>query len=496
MNTYYRKFLSYKISLEPYGIYPWMPDDEPYFCTPKYAELIGRTGVDGIHYCFVKGYGEAVFAVSPCNAPGEYLHPVARNFEEFLSLLIACKGEAALEQGWMWDEDTFNRFVDEQECTPEMEKTKQQLVEKLQVQPEYLPWKCLKEVRAEIDCSKIKPCKKMPVLEPKAPEEWQVKFEDKGKPGWEIPLGTSFRWADRDWLIPSVYRCAKGLVIDFCRKIPEKQVQEYFDKWNLMNEDENHFTDAEMEQINNENPIEFAFHAVAEVNGKKLDWSHGNGFWYSSLSGEAQNTDSDSEAWMNHYQLDRSCCWSFARYHFPWATKRKPDINELWVELEQDEISCSGEPFTVSGPNEIVNITHPVTGKAYTLKVLDLQPETLSEQQLFEGFICPKYLWTIRYTLDPELPHNDFSLRDCDESDMAIRAQEEKQSTCDSSVEVAALGIIGGADGPTAVIVTRIDKNANERSDCSSLHFEPVSKVVWKPVFQVKQFKNIRICLG
>lgn len=36
-----------------------------YFCTPKGAKVIGWAGVDGIHYCFVRGFGEMVFAVSP-----------------------------------------------------------------------------------------------------------------------------------------------------------------------------------------------------------------------------------------------------------------------------------------------------------------------------------------------------------------------------------------------------------------------------------------------
>ena len=61
-----------------------------YFCTPVLSKVIGWAGVDGIHFCITKGFDEIIFAVSPENLPGEYVHPVARNFEDFLRLLLAC----------------------------------------------------------------------------------------------------------------------------------------------------------------------------------------------------------------------------------------------------------------------------------------------------------------------------------------------------------------------------------------------------------------------
>ena len=36
-----------------------------YFCTPIGAEVIAEAGVDGIQYCFIKGFGEMIFAISP-----------------------------------------------------------------------------------------------------------------------------------------------------------------------------------------------------------------------------------------------------------------------------------------------------------------------------------------------------------------------------------------------------------------------------------------------
>lgn len=60
----YQKFLRLGISLASIGI-ETRNDETLYFCTPKGASLIGWAGVDGIHYCFIRGFGEMVFAVSP-----------------------------------------------------------------------------------------------------------------------------------------------------------------------------------------------------------------------------------------------------------------------------------------------------------------------------------------------------------------------------------------------------------------------------------------------
>ena len=77
--TTYQKFLKSGISLTAFGIMPVTDGDGfyPYFCTPKGASIIGRTGVDGVHYCFVRGFGETVFVVMPMNEPNEYVKPVA-----------------------------------------------------------------------------------------------------------------------------------------------------------------------------------------------------------------------------------------------------------------------------------------------------------------------------------------------------------------------------------------------------------------------------------
>ena len=54
-----------------------------YFCTPVGAKIIGWE-CEGIHYCFIEGLGETVFAVNPETAEEHYVRPLAENFEKFM----------------------------------------------------------------------------------------------------------------------------------------------------------------------------------------------------------------------------------------------------------------------------------------------------------------------------------------------------------------------------------------------------------------------------
>lgn len=44
-----------------------------------------------------------VFVVNPMDF-GDCVHPIARNFEDLLRLLLSCADMAALEQCYAWDE--------------------------------------------------------------------------------------------------------------------------------------------------------------------------------------------------------------------------------------------------------------------------------------------------------------------------------------------------------------------------------------------------------
>ncbi len=56
----YRQFLKTDVELSVLGVMRVEEPFEAYFCTPKGARIFARSGADGIHFCFVRGFGETV----------------------------------------------------------------------------------------------------------------------------------------------------------------------------------------------------------------------------------------------------------------------------------------------------------------------------------------------------------------------------------------------------------------------------------------------------
>jgi hypothetical protein len=101
-NNLFHRFRSLQFSKNAIGL-EWNGNDVTYFCTPVGAEVIGWLGIDGIHFCFIPSISsDMVFAVSPMPCGEHYVEPIARDFQEFLSLVLFCKVVSPLEQiSWM-----------------------------------------------------------------------------------------------------------------------------------------------------------------------------------------------------------------------------------------------------------------------------------------------------------------------------------------------------------------------------------------------------------
>ena len=117
--TLYQKFKELNINHSAIGL-EQNENCETYYCTPKGAEILGWAGVDGIHYCTIPVFGEMIFAVSPMNF-GDCVHPIARNFEDLLRMLLYCADIAPLEQCYAWDEEQFKAFLLDYSATEEQQ---------------------------------------------------------------------------------------------------------------------------------------------------------------------------------------------------------------------------------------------------------------------------------------------------------------------------------------------------------------------------------------
>lgn len=124
------------------------------FCTPKGAKVIGWE--NGIHYCFIRGYGETVFAVNPESCAEENVYPLAANFRDFLRLLLACGTTTAMEQIVWWSEAQFQAFLAEEAPPPERTAVLAQIREAFQLQPMENPFQYVKALQAGFDRGKLR----------------------------------------------------------------------------------------------------------------------------------------------------------------------------------------------------------------------------------------------------------------------------------------------------------------------------------------------------
>ena len=177
--TLYQKYKKLNIDHSAIGL-EQRNDNAPYFCTPKGARVIGWAGVDGIHYCTVRGFDEMVFAVSSENLPGEYVHPIARSFEDMLSLLLACGSMDAIEQAHMCDEAAFDGYVKENQPGAAQAAAMAVIREQLGIEPMEHPFAYIKELQAGFDYSQLKfPAEYYKLMEParEQPLEWKVIYQ-------------------------------------------------------------------------------------------------------------------------------------------------------------------------------------------------------------------------------------------------------------------------------------------------------------------------------
>lgn len=107
MDELYEKFQSLKVDTSFIGLS--RGNDIRYFCTPIGSTVIGWD--DCIHYVFINGFGEMVFAVNPETCCDYYVYPLAYNFSDFLSLVLAVKGTNTLEQIILWNKSQYIRFI-------------------------------------------------------------------------------------------------------------------------------------------------------------------------------------------------------------------------------------------------------------------------------------------------------------------------------------------------------------------------------------------------
>ena len=490
----YKEFQKDPIDLSSLG---FLSGGTGYFCTPRDARIIGRAGIDGIHYCFIRGFGETVFTVSPMNEPGNYVHPVALSWDDLLRLLLACGDMAALEQAHGWSRERFDRFLAEYPPTPEQQEALDAIHEKTGLEPMKDPYEYIREIQAGFDYTQLRFSQEYYEMFPDAPRPgWKVTFRGgfwghEGEGGKEISIGTAFQWGGYTWHVPAVYACPEGLVVDFCVEVGPDIIKAFLDKWYPIVGNDPRISRELREQVEAENPLLLPRHrACLTVNGTPLQEDGGSSIrWIpeSCLAGDMENTPEAADL-LEHYGLDPEMGWIFSRSRFCWESPS--DVSFLELEIMALPQQIPGIRFSSPAVGEQISFTHPVFGTEHTLTVTEMERAQMDMERFNDVWEMPTHYTQFTYTLSPELDNRQLTIRDTAESDEPRLIPGPSPAFPGA----ASIGIIGGSDGPTAVIFTR--KGEPEvHSACSSLHFTPVEDVTWQMVFRETLLEDIKISL-
>ena len=156
MNPLYEKYKNLKIDGSWIGLEAGA--QTPYFCTPIGAEIIGWD--NGIHYCFIKGFGDMVFCVNPETCCDYNVYPIARNFCDFLGLILATGNTNTLQQIIWWDKKRFEDFVnspEEQEyrVRPEVQGVLSTIRKGIDITPIDTPFEYIKDLQSNFPYEQI-----------------------------------------------------------------------------------------------------------------------------------------------------------------------------------------------------------------------------------------------------------------------------------------------------------------------------------------------------
>ena len=487
-----KSYLRSKLDLSHIGLHRGEKESN-YFCTPVLSKVIGWAGVDGIHFCVSKNFGDIVFAVNPMNTPGNYVHPVARNFEDFLRLILACRDIALIEQCWFMDREVFDSFLEANPPTAEGQKCLDEIQKKYKLTPMEDPFQYMHKLQTEFDyVSIVYPPEYYELVEEheeRPAPEWKVTWdgdffdenpEDLGAE--PIAVDTWFQWAGIDWYVPEVYTFDKGVVMHLLGRVDPDLVPQ--------NEYEGFISPEVHEQMMAENPLNLHARHDVFINDIAMRPAGSMGItWVPD-----QNWNVESKWFMEHYRMDLNYAWQIHRIKFFWPACGKLDIQKMCLTMKQHPVSVSGTHFKTPDAGNCVILTHPQTDKEYILHIDEMKQEKADFSRMHDQELeYPACYSQMTFRIEPDMSRNQFRIVDCTQSEQPRRREG---ATRNDGSHAVSFGIIGGADGPTVMVMGQ-PKSEVPRTHmaASSLRFEHAKHIEWRIVFQEIPNEEITVSL-
>lgn len=307
-----------------------------------------------------------------------------------------------------------------------------------------------------------------------------------------LPINHSFLWGEQEILIPAVYVGKAGAVLDVCAKIPIEDMAAFLKKWDYKRR-MSLKTPEEFEQIDADNPGSREFVVEICLDGTPLVLRMSSSLrWYpesviqmgnaNPASEDGFENNKSAEEWMRAYSCNKGCCWYFERLSYNWNGEPILSPQKISLAFRANLISITAGHFSTGGScdGKTVKTADPITGQEYTLTLHSCEQIRNSFAEIgAKGVVYPECCQILSYSIAPEIDHSLFCIRDCAEGDHPRMGDTQEPPS--------------GSNGPTAVFMAGKNAAPDNRMAVSSLHFEPVSEVQWRMVFQIKPKNDAEI---
>ncbi len=295
--------------------------------------------------------------------------------------------------------------------------------------------------------------------------------------GKEIEINKSFLWGGESWLVPSVYICGKGLVADILKSVSVEDFRAFAEKFGLDEADDpEKFSPQRLAEAEAENPLGGGIYVTAKINGRESSMEFSSSDCWNPLFPDGGG----SEKLLEKYGLDKSFCWQITRVSIPWRGRKPKKISSLSLRLRADRLRVSEVHFKADHPGDRTEFINPATGKTHILTVTDIKRQSLAQFPHI-GKDEPKFFTLLCVDISPEISKDALLITDCAEGDRTHKGALPGNTS--------AIGIIGGADGPTVII----SEYESGHTACSSMHFEPEYEPDWCMTFYDKPREDIKV---
>ena len=265
-------------------------------------------------------------------------------------------------------------------------------------------------------------------------------------------------------IVGALYRFPEGVIMDILTPIDEVRIRAFYDQYES-NEDQ--LSPGQRRVAGQNNPYQSMPIQSISIDGTKPDSFSSTTLYHMPWLGDERTLTKEARAYSK--KLNGATCFVCDRITIPLNESRisafayaakwlcaKP-IEQITMQMHGTQFFSPLElsfdllnPFTNSKQESFV---HPITQLTHTITFIEAEQIEIA-QPMFGN--APIYFSQVSYEIDPELPEGE-SLLFSSTGAMPWHTSDPFDESNEASV--AAIGIIGGSDGPTMILVPNRERN-------------------------------------